>query len=279
MHPSVHFTIFSRTDIWRCATLWGGQTISQIRGEGPRPDQKLGFRSFAAQEDGQKVRLRAESFADHYSQARQFYLSQTETEQKHIAMALTFELSKVETPRIRERIVSHLLNIDATLAETVAGKLGIRTMPQAADVMVPVRDDLAPSPALSIIANGPGSFKGRKIGVLAANGSNAQVLDAIRQATEQEGATLELVAPTVGGFEASSGDWMEADHMIDGGPSVLFDAVALVLSEEAADRLTREAAARISLPTPLPIASLSGLPQARCRYWQRRALNPIWMRD
>ncbi|WP_323055480.1 catalase-related domain-containing protein, partial [Brucella intermedia] len=164
--------------------------------------------------------------------------------QKHIAMALTFELSKVETPRIRERIVSHLLNIDATLAETVAGKLGIRTMPQAADVMVPVRDDLAPSPALSIIANGPGSFKGRKIGVLAANGSNAQVLDAIRQATEQEGATLELVAPTVGGFEASSGDWMEADHMIDGGPSVLFDAVALVLSEEAADRLTREAAAR-----------------------------------
>ncbi|PJR92061.1 catalase HPII [Ochrobactrum sp. 695/2009] len=213
-------------------------------GEGPRPDQKLGFRSFPAQEDGQKVRLRAESFADHYSQARQFYLSQTETEQKHIAMALTFELSKVETPRVRERIVSHLLNIDATLAETVAGKLGIRTMPQAADVMVPVRDDLAPSPALSIIANGPGSFKGRKIGVLAANGSNAEVLDAIRQAAEQEGATLELVAPTVGGFEASSGDWMEADHMIDGGPSVLFDAVALVLSEEAADRLTREAAAR-----------------------------------
>jgi len=159
-------------------------------------------------------------------------------------MALTFELSKVETPRVRERIVSHLLNIDATLAETVAGKLGIRTMPQAADVMVPVRDDLAPSPALSIIANGPGSFKGRKIGVLAANGSNAEVLDAIRQAAEQEGATLELVAPTVGGFEASSGDWMEADHMIDGGPSVLFDAVALVLSEEAADRLTREAAAR-----------------------------------
>jgi len=213
-------------------------------GEGPRPDPRRGFRSFAAQEDGQKVRLRPESFADHYSQARQFYLSQTAVEQKHIAMALTFELSKVETPRIRERIVSHLLNIDATLAETVAGKLGIRAMPQAADVMVPVRNDLASSPALSIIANGPGNFKGRKIGVLAANGSNAQVLDAIRQAAEQEGATLELIAPTVGGFEASSGDWIEADHMIDGGPSVLFDAVALVLSEEAADRLTREAAAR-----------------------------------
>ncbi|MCB4919625.1 catalase [Brucella intermedia] len=213
-------------------------------GEGPRPDPKRGFRSFAAQEDGQKVRLRPESFADHYSQARQFYLSQTAVEQKHIAMALTFELSKVETPRIRERIVSHLLNIDATLAETVAGKLGIRKMPKAADAMVPVRDDLAPSPALSIIENGPGRFKGRKIGVLVANGTDAQVLKGIRHAAEKEGAIVELVAPTVGGFETSNGDWIEADRMIDGGPSVLFDAVALVLSEEAANRLIGESTAR-----------------------------------
>ena len=50
----------------------------------------------------EKRRLRAESFADHYSQARQFYLSQTEIEQGHIASAFTFELSKVETPAIRE---------------------------------------------------------------------------------------------------------------------------------------------------------------------------------
>ncbi len=55
---------------------------------------------------------------------------------------------------------------------------------------------------------------------------------------------VELVAPTVGGFEASSGEWMEADHMIDGGPSVLFDAVALVLSVEAANRLLSESTAR-----------------------------------
>jgi hypothetical protein len=75
------------------------------------------------------VRLRAESFADHYSQARQFYRSQTGTEQRHIAMALTFELSKVETLAIRERMVAHLLNIDDALAATVAEKLGIADMP------------------------------------------------------------------------------------------------------------------------------------------------------
>ena len=213
-------------------------------GEGPRPDPKRGFRSFAAEEHGQKVRLRPESFADHYSQARQFYLSQTATEQKHIAMALTFELSKVETPVIRERVVSHLLNIDTNLAHTVAEKLGIRKMPRAAEAAVPLRDNLAPSPALSIIKNGPDSFKGRKIGVLVATGTDADIVQALRQAAKKEGAMVELIAPMVGGFEASDGNWMKADHMIDGGPSVLFDAVAIVLSEETAEKLNGEATAR-----------------------------------
>jgi catalase len=40
------------------------------------------------------------------------------------------------------------------------------------------------------------------------------------------------------------GSWIDARHMIDGGPSVLFDAVALILTEEGAERLSREAAAR-----------------------------------
>lgn len=213
-------------------------------GEGPRPDPKRGFRSYASTEDGQKLRLRPESFADHYSQARQFYLSQKAVEQKHIVMALTFELSEVKTPVIRERVISHLLNIDATLAEAVADKLGIREMPKAAEAVVPVRVDLALSPALSIIENGPQSFKGRKIGILVADGSDHKIIEAIRQAANKEGAMVELISPKIGGFEASDGEWIEADHMIDGGPSVLFDAVALVLAEEAANRLTGEATAR-----------------------------------
>ncbi len=85
------------------------------RGEGLREDPVCGFRSFREEVDGPKVRLRAESFADHYSQARQFFNSQTVPEQKHIAMALTFELSKVEAAPIRERMVSHLLVIDEAL--------------------------------------------------------------------------------------------------------------------------------------------------------------------
>src|SRR5690606_3977851 len=58
-------------------------------GEGPRESPQKGFRSFAEVEEGAKLRIRPESFADHYSQARLFYISQTPTEQAHIAAALT----------------------------------------------------------------------------------------------------------------------------------------------------------------------------------------------
>ncbi|MBL8579280.1 MAG: catalase [Mesorhizobium sp.] len=213
-------------------------------GEGPRESPERGFRSFAEGEEGQKVRLRAESFADHYSQARQFFNSQTAPEQRHIAMALTFELSKVETVAIRERMVAHLLNIDEGLAETVADKLGMKELPKPADAAVGPRDDLEPSPALSIIENGPESFAGRKVGVLVSPGADAALLKKLQIAIEKEGAVMEVVAPKVGGVQAADGSWIAAKHMIDGGSSVLFDAVALILSEEGAERLTGEAAAR-----------------------------------
>src|SRR4051794_16245149 len=167
-------------------------------GLGPREDPQRGFRSFADAEEGQKVRLRAESFADHYSQARQFFNSQTPPEQRHIAMALTFELSKVQAPAIRERMVSHLLNINETLATTVADKLGIRNMPDPAEAAAPTRDDLPPSPALSIIENGPDSFKGRKVGVLLSNGTDTGLFEELRSAIETEGAVMEVIAPKVG---------------------------------------------------------------------------------
>jgi catalase len=92
---------------------------------GPREDPVRGFSSFADVADGPKQRVRSESFADHYSQARQFLISQTPIEQKHIGDALVFELSKVERPDIRARTVSHLLNVDADLAARVADGLGI----------------------------------------------------------------------------------------------------------------------------------------------------------
>jgi catalase len=211
---------------------------------GPRECPERGFHSYPAQEDGPKRRLRSETFADHYSQARQFYISQTDIERRHIAEALTFELSKVETPAIRSRMVSHLLNIHRGLAEEVARGLRLREMPQPATAARPTRQDLKPSPSLSILLNGPKTFAGRKVGALVTDGVDAGLLAAMTAALKAEGAMLKLVAPEVGGVQASDGTWIGADEKLEGGPSVLFDAVAILASLEGAARLAMRPAAR-----------------------------------
>jgi catalase len=213
-------------------------------GEGPRESPERGFRSFADIEEGPKQRIRAESFADHYSQARQFFISQTPTEQHHIAAAITFELSKVKTPVIRERIVSHLLNIDNGLANEVGAALGIKAMPKPADAAVATRQDLDAAPSLSILAKGPERFEGRKLGILVTDGTDAAILKALTAALVKERANFEIIAPKVGGAKASDGSLIEADQMIGGGPSVLYDAVALLPSKDAMAELVQNPAVR-----------------------------------
>ncbi len=216
-------------------------------GEGPRESPERGHRSFPEPMDGIKQRVRSETFADHYSQARQFFISQTKPEQDHIIAALTFELSKVETPVIRERMVAHLLNIHPDLANKVAQGLGLKKLPSPADAALPTREDLKPSPALSIIKNGPNRFEGRKLGILVTDGTDAGLFAALQAAVKKAGAATETIAPKVGGVKASDGTWIEAQQMIDGGPSVLYDAVA-VLPSEAGDRRLAAPCAGARLP-------------------------------
>ena len=211
---------------------------------GPRETPERGFTTYPAEVAGPKLRMRPESFADHYSQARQFYLSQTEVEQAHIASAFTFELSKVERPAIRARVVAHLRNVDEDLAGTVAEGLRLKEMPDPAEAAVAPRTDLEPSPPLSIVRNGPASFAGRKVGVLVSDGVDAELFAALRKALESEGAKLEVVAPMVGGVKASDGTWIDGDEKVDGGPSVLYDAVAVLCTGKGAETLAGEATAR-----------------------------------
>jgi len=210
---------------------------------GPRESPELGFKSFPAEEGGRKVRERSESFADHFSQARQFYISQTPVEQGHIADALVFELSKVEAEAIRERVVSHLPHIDAKLADRVAKGLGMKSKIAPSKTAVQPRTGLKQSKALSIILNPPESFAGRKVGALVTDGVDAGLVEALRGALKDEGAMLEIVAPTIGGVETSAGETLKADHKIGGGPSVLFDAVAILASKEGVAALAKNAAA------------------------------------
>ncbi|MBP0617124.1 catalase [Jiella mangrovi] len=217
---------------------WGGEK------GGPREAPEAGFSSYPEEISGQKARVRSETFADHYSQARQFYLSQTETEQTHIGNAFVFELSKVETMAIRSNVVAHLRNVDEDLAKTVADGLRLQEMPAAAKAARPTIMDLAKSDKLSIILNGPDSFKGRKIGILVSDGVDTALLDGLKAAIAAEGAMMEIVAPMVGGVTTSDGGFVEAKQKIDGGPSMLYDAVAVLVSKDGATLLSKEATAK-----------------------------------
>lgn len=208
----------------------------------PREDPASGFRSARVNESGDKGRIRAESFADHYSQARQFYLSLTGYEQAHLASALVFELSKVEHLHVRQAMVAHLRNIEEELAKRVAAGLGLETLPNAPQAAAPVQD-LDLSPAVQTIGKMKDTLEGRVIGILIADGSDGAVIDKIRQAVIDAKATVKIVAPKVGGAKLADGSILEADGQLAGMPSVLFDAVAVILSDAGADMLSKEAAA------------------------------------
>ena len=153
---------------------------------------------------------------------------------------MLFRSSKVDRVDIRARAVSHLRNIDEDLAATVADGLGL-DLPDAAKAAKPTLD-LPTSSALSIVANGPANFAGRKMGLLLTDGSSAELFNALTKALEAEGAVWEVVAPKIGGVTLDDGTKVAAKQKIDGGPSVLFDAVAVLPSEEGAAMLAKDAA-------------------------------------
>nr|WP_245633465.1 catalase [Comamonas terrae] len=211
---------------------------------GPRACPEMGFTSFPANAErndaAQKLRIRAELFADHYSQARQFYRSQTRSEQAHIASALVFELSKVALEHVRERVVARLRNIDEDLAKRVAAGLAIKLPSKARAAREPV--EMAPSDALSIHKQAKNTFAGRKVGLLFAEGSDKAAIDKLKAEVEKAGGSVFLVAPKVGGIPVKGGT-LKADGQLAGSPSVLFDAVASILMPKQAEQLTREGAA------------------------------------
>jgi len=208
----------------------------------PRETPANGFHSVAVNETGEKGRIRTESFADHYSQARQFYISQTAYEQAHIASALVFELSKVEHMHIRAAIVGHLRHIEEDLAERVAAGLAFDKMPDAPLAAAPVQQ-MEPSPALQIIGKMKDTVMGRTIGILIADGSDGADIKRIKKAATEAGATVKIVALKVGGAKLVDGSMLAADAQLAGTPSVLFDAVAIILSDEGTKALSMESAA------------------------------------
>ena len=141
-----------------------------------------------------------------------------------------------------KKMVGHLRHIEEDLANRVAAGLALDKMPDAPVVAAPVQE-MEPSPALQIIGKMKDTLMGRAIGILIADGSDGAVIEKIKKAATDAGATVKIVAPKVGGAKLANGSMLAADGQLAGTPSVLFDAVAVILSDEGAKELSMEGAA------------------------------------
>ena len=209
---------------------------------GPRESAAQGFRTAPVPVGDTKVRVRSDSFADHYSQARLFFRSQSKPEQAHLASAIVFELSKVSIEAVRDRVIANLRNADETLAKRVADGLGMDTLPQASTPGKPPID-MELSPALRIIGKYPETLKGRAVGVLVADGSDGDLIKALIAGVEKAGADAKVVAPKIK-VTLADGSSLVADAQLAGAPSVIFDAVAIVLSDAGCKMLLKDSAAK-----------------------------------
>ena len=209
--------------------------------DGPRESDD-GFVTHPAAVAGSKLRERSASFADHYSQARLFYRSQSDVEKGHIVAALVFELSKVTLDHVRTRVLENLANVDAELAQRGAAGLNAPA-PKEASSPVAAGKSLKVSPALRLIGKYPASLKGRCVGILVCDDADAGVLNALYTAVTNAGASVKIIAPKIGVVKLKDGKTVEADGQLAGSPSVLFDAIGVVLSKPGCASLLNDTAA------------------------------------
>jgi catalase len=206
-----------------------------------------GFMSVArrvdAKESADKVRIKPEKFADHYTQARLFFESQTEVEQAHIGNAFRFELSKVTVPAIRERVVASLLNAAPELAQRLAQDLGMALpAPLPPALETPATPEVEQSPALSLMARpGDGGIRTRKVAVLVANGVEGASLQKVVSALMAEGAVPRLVGARLGTCSGSGGEKFAVDATMENSPGFLFDALVLPDGAQAVSSLDADA--------------------------------------
>ena len=176
-----------------------------------------------------KVRGKPEKFADHFTQARLFFESQSETEQNHIVGAFRFELTKVGVEAIRERVISMLANASPELAQRVADGIGIAVpAPQPRVLETPATPEVTVSPALSLMARpGDGSVKTRHVALLVADGVDGASLRGVHAALAAAGAVPRYVGVRLGAVRPASGEPIHVEVTMETAPAVLWDGVVV----------------------------------------------------
>jgi len=198
-----------------------------------------GFQSHPNPLGASKSRRRQPSFDDHFSQATLFWNSQSVSEKDHIVAAFRFELSRVEVPDIRQRMVDNLAHVDLKLAVRVASTLGINAPdPKAAAGRIGFRDyriamKVSEDAALSMATHNGNNIKTRKIAVLVADGVDAPAMRRLVLDMTAAGAICKLIGSQLGNVCTVTGKQLAIDHTFATMPSVMFDAVLIPGGEES----------------------------------------------
>ena len=201
-----------------------------------------GFTSYPEKIDAHKIRGRSSSFFDHFSQATLFFNSQSEPEKQHIVDALSFELGKVQTVAIRERMLRTLALVEKDLAAKVAYALRLTVPKNTVEQInhsVPADGDVEDyqpiikkassftSTALSMAGKPATTIRGRKVAVLVADGVDDKSLTTVLKNLLDEGVVVELVAPRMGFVISAGNTQVEVHKSFLTTASVFYDAVYL----------------------------------------------------
>ncbi|MGW5877607.1 catalase [Nocardiopsis terrae] len=197
------------------------------------------YRHYTEKVEGARVRKRAESFKDHYSQARLFYNSLADWERDHLVAAFRFELGKCEELAVRRREVANLVHVDHGLAVAVAEGVGVEP-PE--DPGTAGHGDS--SPALSQTNTAFGDLTGRQVAVLVDHGVDGAAAEALRDALVGRGAVVEMLAPLDGAVRTREGGDLPVDRSYTTVSSVLYDAVAVPGGPDSVASLAEDGEAR-----------------------------------
>jgi catalase len=204
-------------------SLGGGCPMTASREAG-------GYIHYPEKIEGVKTRERNEKFKDFFTQAKFFYNSQSPAEKEHLKDAFLFELGKVETMSVRERMIEMISNIDSDLAATVADGIGVdRSFVKNGNSKEPNitfnERSLDSSPVLSIENHKPENIKGRKIAVLIENGFDSEELKKVKDYLKEQEAEAEIISSKLGKIPAGKGENIESMKTYLTTASVLYDAV------------------------------------------------------
>ena len=219
---------------------------NSLSGNVPSPATVTGqtdgvYRHYERRVDGDVVRRRSPSFADHYSQARLFWNSMADWEKRHIVAAFRFELGHVADRAVRERMVGNLVEVADELARAVAEGIGVAAPEKGTGDAHDRR-----SPALSLqnlLAQDPGT---RKVAVLAADGVDGDRVTGLVRRLAEAAVFADVLAPREGELRTTSGEGetLTATRAISATSSVLYDAVVVAGGKDSVGALRHDPDAR-----------------------------------